>query len=180
MRDRKNPRKWNYSWSSVLKTCTTLIAGIFEWIWQFFDEVFLMVPTSMEQLFTERPLHRCFLHNDHFYTLFPVTSARKFLCNVIGFTIFHLSAGVLLEKVFLGILQNSQENTCSKVSFLIKLQAEVTASDHSCLFSWKFLVYFMSIEKWSEKREIPWLSLNIYLFARLLICLTSKISKEIW
>ena len=92
-----------------------------------------MVPTSMEQLFTERPLYRCFLHNDHFYTLFPVTSARKFLCNVIGFTIFHLSAGVLLEKVFLGILQNSQENTCSKVSFLIKFQTEVTASDHSCL-----------------------------------------------
>ena len=27
------------------------------------------------------------------------------------------------KKVFLEILQNSQENTCSRVSFLIKLQA---------------------------------------------------------
>ena len=31
--------------------------------------------------------------------------------------------GVLCKKVFLEILQNSLENTCAKVSFLIKLQA---------------------------------------------------------
>ena len=30
---------------------------------------------------------------------------------------------VLSEKVFLNISQNSQENTCARVSFLIKLQA---------------------------------------------------------
>ena len=30
---------------------------------------------------------------------------------------------VLQEGVFLEILQNSQENTCARVSFLIKLQA---------------------------------------------------------
>ena len=33
------------------------------------------------------------------------------------------TAGVLLKKVFLEISQNSQENTCVRVSFLIKLQA---------------------------------------------------------
>ena len=33
--------------------------------------------------------------------------------------------GVLQEKVFLGISQNSQENTCDRVPFLIKLQAQV-------------------------------------------------------
>ena len=32
-----------------------------------------------------------------------------------------VSRGVLLEKVFLEISQNSQENTCTRVSFLIKL-----------------------------------------------------------
>ena len=41
--------------------------------------------------------------------LFPLC-VKKFLCNVIGFTIFHLleagTGGVLLEKVFLEILQN--------------------------------------------------------------------------
>ena len=31
--------------------------------------------------------------------------------------------GVLCKKVFLEISQNSQENTCDRVSFLIKLQA---------------------------------------------------------
>ena len=31
--------------------------------------------------------------------------------------------GVLCKKVFLEISQNSQENTCARVSFLIKLQA---------------------------------------------------------
>ena len=31
--------------------------------------------------------------------------------------------GVLLKKVFLEISQNSQENSCARVSFLIKLQA---------------------------------------------------------
>ena len=34
-----------------------------------------------------------------------------------------VTGGVLLEKVFLEILQNSQENTFARVSILIKLQA---------------------------------------------------------
>ena len=33
------------------------------------------------------------------------------------------TGGVLEEKVFIEILQNSQENTCVKVSFLTNLQA---------------------------------------------------------
>ena len=38
-----------------------------------------------------------------------------------------------VKKVFLGISQNSQENTCARVSFLIKLQASalVAPSDRS-------------------------------------------------
>ena len=32
------------------------------------------------------------------------------------------TGGVLLKKVFLKISQNSQENTCASVSFLMKLQ----------------------------------------------------------
>ena len=61
---RKNPRKRNYEWSSVLKTCTALIVGIFELIFCF-NEVFLMALTSTEQLFIERLLHKRFLHNDY-------------------------------------------------------------------------------------------------------------------
>ena len=60
-----------------------------------------------------------------------------------------------------GVLRNfaeiSQENTYGKVSFLINLQAEATASDLS-------LVYFISTEKWNEKREMPCWSSSIYFF----------------
>ena len=55
--------------------------------------------------------------------LFPVTCVKNF------------SAGVLLKKVFLENLQNSQQNTCGEVSFLIKLQVEATDSDLSRVFS---------------------------------------------
>ena len=34
------------------------------------------------------------------------------------------TGGVLIKKVFLGILQNSQENTCVRVSFSTKFQTE--------------------------------------------------------
>ena len=38
-----------------------------------------------------------------------------------------VTRGVFSEKVFLEILQNSQENTCARVSFLIKLQENTCA-----------------------------------------------------
>ena len=72
---------------------------------------------------------------------YPISSnlCKKISLQCFGFTIFHLSeaatGGVLLEKVFLEMSQNSQENTCGKVSFLIELQAEATASDLSRVFS---------------------------------------------
>ena len=52
------------------------------------------------------------------------------------------TGGVLYKKVFLEISQNSQENTCARVSFLIKLQAsslqfikkETLAQVFSCEF----------------------------------------------
>ena len=49
-----------------------------------------------------------------------------FLLKIQVTSIIYLQAatgGVLLKKVFLKILQNLQESTCTKVSFLIKLQA---------------------------------------------------------
>ena len=52
---------------------------------------------------------------------------RDWLQQVVKITKFAIFAeaatgGVLWKKVFLKILQNSQENTCVGVSFLIKLQ----------------------------------------------------------
>ena len=94
--------------------------------------------------------------------------------------IFHLSevatGEVLLEKLFLEISQNSQESTYGKVSFLIKLQAEATASDFFRVFSRRFLVYFISTENEMKKGKYP--DGNIYYFALASICLTSKIPKK--
>ena len=42
---------------------------------------------------------------------------------IISFTTEAATRGVLQKKVFFKMLQNSQENTCARVSFLIKLQA---------------------------------------------------------
>ena len=45
-----------------------------------------------------------------------------------------------------GVLRNIAKftgKTCGKVSLLIKLQAEATASDLSSVFSWRYLVYFI-------------------------------------
>ena len=81
-----------------------------------------------------------------------------------------------------GVLKNFAKFTgkiCDRASFLIKLQAEATASDLSRVFSWRFLAYFISTEKWNERREKSWWSSSIYFFAWVSICLTSEISKEI-
>ena len=121
--------------------------GIFKRICYFY-EVFLTALTSTEELFIEKPLW--------WLALFPVTCVNKFICIVVGFTIFHLSVaatgGVLLENVFFEISQNSQKNTCDKASFLIKLQlhAEGTASDLSHVLFLKIscLFHFNRKMKW--------------------------------
>ena len=126
-------------------------------------------------------LYRGFLHNDHL-PYFPVTSVRKFLWNVISFTIFHLSEaateGVLLEKVFLEISQKGKHLWQS-------LFFNKVAGWGDCF--WSFLCLPLKIScifhfnrKMKWKREIPWWSSNIYFFAPVSICLTSKISKGIW
>ena len=46
--------------------------------------------------------------------------------------------GILEKKTYLKILQNSQENTCSRVSFLVKLQAWGT---RACVFQWILRIY---------------------------------------
>ena len=54
--------------------------------------------------------------------------------------------GCSVKKVFLEILQNSQENTCARVSFLIKLQAEhlshraPTLVDSEGMLAWNLIM----------------------------------------
>ena len=65
-----------------------------------------------------------------FYEIFKNTFFTEHLRTTASDDIYALllllteaaTRGVLCKKVFLEISQNSQENTCARVSFLIKLQ----------------------------------------------------------
>ena len=48
------------------------------------------------------------------------------------------TGGILWEKVFLEILQNSQVNTCARVSFLIKLHPEDSGETLEHVFSCEY------------------------------------------
>ena len=118
-----------------------------------------------------------------FAGLFPVTSVKKFLYGVTGFAIFHLSeagtGGVLLEKVFLEISQNSQENTYDKVSFnKVTGWGDCFWTFPCLLLKISCLFHFNTKMKWKKVNTL--MELGIYFFARVTTCLTSKISKEIW
>ena len=55
--------------------------------------------------------------------------------------------GVLLKKVFLEISQNSQENTCARDSFLIKLQA-LGLVLYNISYLWTFPTYISNKYTW--------------------------------
>ena len=179
---RKNPGKWNYMWSSVIKTWTALTVGILK---RFccFDEVFLMALTSTEQLFIETPLYRrfCIMIT---YTissnLFKKGSLQCYrLNNFQSFRNGHWRCSV--RKGVLGNFEKSTGKHLWQSLFFNKVAGWGDCFwSFSCLLLLKisFLFHFNRKMKW--KREIPWRSWNIYFFARVSICLTSKISKEIW
>ena len=108
-------------------------------------------------------LHCYWLHN------FPSFSSNHGTCsfrkgalrNFAKFTGKHLWQSLFFNKVAV-----AGWGTASSLSRSLFLKI-------SCLYS-------ISTEKWNEKRKIPWWSSNIYFFARVSICLTSEISKEIW
>ena len=61
-----------------------------------------------------------------------ITFWEKLLCSSFSFAYFLIKVfqkqspgGVLWKKAFIEISQNSQENDCTRVSFLIKLQADL-------------------------------------------------------
>ena len=78
------------------------------------------------------------------------------MLSALQFSVLEAVTGcVLQEKVFLEISQNSKENTCGNISYVIKLQAEEIASRLSRVFSYlRFLISFQQKNE-NEKREIP-------------------------
>ena len=65
------------------------------------------------------------------------------------------TTGVLYKKVFLEISQNSQENTCTRASFLIKLQATtLVAASSPISLSPEFSLYLSeNIETISKNKQ---------------------------
>ena len=76
--------------------------------------------TNMEQVRTEGLFHTCFIENLEYFT-----KILKDLAKFSGQPVFleAVTRRCSVKMVFLEILQNSQENTCAGVSFLIKLRA---------------------------------------------------------
>ena len=58
-----------------------------------------------------------------------------------------------MKKVFLEISQNSQENTCARVSFLIKLQASGLNANKKDTVAQEFSCEFCEISKNAFFRE---------------------------
>ena len=61
-----------------------------------------------------------------------------------------------LKKVFLEILQNSQENTFSRVSFLIKLQAGLQYVFIKVILNW-----FLFIPNWRKETFSKWAEIKL-------------------
>ena len=79
-----------------------------------------------------------------------------------------------------GVLRNFAKLTGKHLSKSLFFNKVAGWGDCFWSFSWRFLAYFISIEKWNEKREIPWWSSNINFFARVSICLTSTWSENVF
>ena len=174
---RKNPRKWDYWWSSVLKTCTALNVGIFERIYCF-DEVFLMALTSTEQLFIETPLYRrfCIMIT---YTissnLFKKGSLQCYrLNNFQSFRNGHWRCSV--RKGVLGNFEKSTGKHLWQSLFFNKV-----AGWGDC--SWSFSCLLLKIScLFHFDRNMRWKMENILMESKYLlrvsICLTSRISNK--
>ena len=89
---------------------------------------------------------------------------------------------ILWKKVFLEISQNSQENTCATVFFLIKLHVGGLAQEtlgHVFLVKFaKFLKpYFFTEHLWTENIDIKWLKWQ-YCFLKKLTKFYSDFAKK--
>ena len=73
------------------------------------------------------------------------TFHRKIIYNFVWIYLGKSSrSDVFCKKVFLGISQNSQENTCARASFLIKLQAFAKKEALVQVFSVNFVKYVIA------------------------------------
>ena len=88
--------------NSRLKICTTLVVSLFEQICCF-SKVFLTSIRSTEQLFLERPLYSCFLHNDYYPNSSNFCKKRfSGMLPTLQFSIFDISS-VIEDFLFMSL-----------------------------------------------------------------------------
>ena len=90
------------------------------------------------------------------FILIMVVFAKTFIAAVVQMC--------FVKKMFLEISQNSQENTCARVSFLIKLQTQATPFLKEHLW-WLLLHLVHIIKRWNKK------GIHLLLKSRLLLLL---------
>ena len=69
-----------------------------------------------------------------------------------------------VKKVFLKVSQNSQKNTCARVSFLIKLQTLGNFIEKEALaqvFSYEICEIFMNIFSWTHAVVTFWIWIHL-------------------
>ena len=116
-----------------------------------------MALTSTEQSFIERPLEMasCLMITYHIYSKQkqPLEVFCKKRCSW------------KLSCEFCEIFKNTSSTEHLRVTASVKNVICLTIFHLSrVFFYWRFVVYFISTEKWNKKREIPWWSSNIYFF----------------
>ena len=93
--------------------------------------IWIFLSSNKIQLLQKQQFVNDFVRNlpetTEFQFLYLTSSLKKYGKYVL---LAAATRGVLLEKVFLKIWQNSQENTCARDSFSIKLQARPLSIPH--------------------------------------------------
>ena len=90
------------------------------------------------------------------------------LCLCLSLSLSLSVSFILYFKVFLKILQNSQENTCARVSFLIKLQAKACNLIKKRLQQRSFLVNFKKFLRTPFLQNTSWRNVHHFVYVLLI------------
>ena len=111
--------------------------------WNLFG-VLLLLNASVNWKQKIRDWKRC-LKECNFPSRFERTLKKVFLSAKSDQHIEPATRGVLWKKVFSEISQNSQKNTCARISFLIKLKASDKKAQWLELCYWKNLIFLWKL-----------------------------------
>ena len=144
--------------------------------WKSKESRFLLDPLQSKKWITN--ILRCSSYSEKFLDMklqvkFGADDLHRTYCSIGIFERICCFDEVFLMALALEIWYISQENTCGKFLFFNKI-----AGWGNCFWSFSCLLFKISC-LFHFNRKMGWSS-NIYFFARVSTCLTSKSSKELW